>query len=128
MAEARETVERIYELFRNGDIDGVLALCAPDVTITQDPALPWGGRYVGRDGVVEFATKLTGTIESVVTTLALFEAGDVVVQYGRTAGTVRANGAAFDIPECHLWTVRDGVVAEVLFSIDSRAMNEALSS
>jgi hypothetical protein len=28
------------------DIEGVLALCHPDVVLTQDPALPWGGRYI----------------------------------------------------------------------------------
>ena len=53
--------------------------------------------------------------------------GDVV-QVGRTAGTVRSNGAAFDIPECHIWTVRNGLVVEARFYIDSASMLEALSS
>jgi ketosteroid isomerase-like protein len=56
----------------------------------------------------------------------MFEAGDQVVQYGRTAGTARASGRTFDIPECHVWTITDGLVSEVSYYIDTAAMLEAL--
>ena len=121
-----ETVQSIYDAFARGDLEAVMNECAADVVITQDPALPWGGRYVGRDGLAEFASKLVGTIESKVDTEQLFEAGDHVVQQGRTKGTVRNNGAPFDIPECHVWTLRDGVVVKAEFYIDSPAMLAAL--
>ncbi len=115
-------VERIYDAFFRGDLDGVMACCAPDATIVQDAALPWGGTYVGRDGVAEFAQRLMGTCDTTVTTEAVFEAGDRVVQYGRSHGTVRATGARYDVPECHVWALRDGVVVGVEFYIDSDAM------
>jgi ketosteroid isomerase-like protein len=121
------TIERMYELFAAGDIDGVMELCVPDPVVTQDPALPWGGRFVGRDAVIEFAMKLAGTTDSKVTHEQLFAAGDQVVQQGRTAGTVRGTGAAFDIPECHVWTFRDGLIAEAAFYLDSAAMLEVLA-
>ena len=54
------------------DIEQVLALVDPECVITQDPALPWGGRYVGHDGLGTFTLALSGTIDSVVTTDALF--------------------------------------------------------
>ena len=57
----------------------------------------------------------------------MFAAGDRVVQHGRTRGTVRANGAAFDIPECHIWTVRDGRVLAAEFFIDSAQMLAAIA-
>ena len=121
-----ETVQSIYDAFARGDLEAVMNECAADVVITQDPALPWGGRYVGRDGIAEFASKLVGTIDSKVDTEQLFEAGDHVVQQGRTKGTVRNNGAPFDIAECHMWTLRDGVVVSAEFYIDSPAMLAAL--
>ena len=62
-----------------------------------------------------------------VAVAAMFRAGHEVVQYGRTRGTVRATGAAFDIPECHVWTVRGGQVREIRFYIDSSAMTDALA-
>jgi hypothetical protein len=121
-----ETVRRIYDAFARGDLDAVMDECAADVVVAQDPALPWGGRYVGRDGIAEFASKLVGTIDSAVDTEQLFQAGDHVVQQGRTKGTVRHNGAAFDIAECHVWTVRDDVVVNADFYIDSQAMLAAI--
>jgi hypothetical protein len=32
---------------------------------------------------------------------------------GRSRGTIRANGASYDIPECHVWTFRGDKVATV---------------
>jgi ketosteroid isomerase-like protein len=39
---------------------------------------------------------------------------------------VRANGATFDIPEVHRWTIRDGKAVAAHFAIDTAAMLEAL--
>ncbi len=123
-----DIVGDIYEAFGRGDLEAVMERCAPDAIVTQDPRLPWGGRYVGRDGIAEFAIKLASAIDSVVTAEGLFEAGEQVVQNGRTRGTVRQSGAPFDIAECHIWTIRDGMVAEAAFFIDSDAMLAALEA
>jgi uncharacterized protein len=106
----------------------VLDLCDPECTVTQDAALPWGGRHEGLDGVATFALALGGTIESTVEVEALFEAGDRVIQYGRTRGTVLATGVAFDIPEVHMWTLRNGKIIAADFFIESSAMLVALGS
>lgn len=71
-----ETVERIYEAFYTGDLDGALTYCSTEVTIDQDPRLPWGGHYVGREGAAAFALKLAGTTEAVVTTETIFQAAE----------------------------------------------------
>lgn len=47
-------------------------------------------------------------------------------KHGHTRGTVRQSGAAFELDECHIWTLRDGMVAEAAFFIDSDAMLAAL--
>lgn len=122
-----EVVAQAYEALARADLDGFLGLVHSDVVLTQDDALPWGGRHVGYDGVTHFAMSLVGTIESAVSTEALFQAGDNVIQYGRTRGTVRTSGASFDIPECHVWTVRHGLVTEMAFFIDTGAMLAALA-
>jgi ketosteroid isomerase-like protein len=108
------------------DLARLFELIDPAVVITQDAALPWGGRHSGHQGFAEFGLALSGAIDSAVTTEALFEADGEVIQFGRTRGTVRATGAAFDIPEVHRWTVRDGKVVAAHFAIDTRAMLEAL--
>jgi ketosteroid isomerase-like protein len=123
-----DIAQTIYEGFSRNDLDTVLALCAADIVVIQDPALPWGGTFHGSAGVSEFAAKLITTIDSSIEAEQLFQAGDRVVQYGRTTGTIRASGAAFDISECHLWTIRDGFVHRAEFLIDTAAMLLALTT
>jgi ketosteroid isomerase-like protein len=123
-----ELVESIYQAFEAKDLDAVLAVCHPDCVVTQDDRLPWGGRYEGHDGAATFFVTLVSTTDSTLVPLALFSADGVVIQYGRTKGTVRATGAEFDVPEVHRWTVRDGKVAEAHFAIDTPAMLAALAA
>src|SRR5664280_1094647 len=99
-----EIINELYAAFAARDVDRILELCDPDCVVQQDDALPWGGRYEGLDGVATFGLALGGTVDSVVTSDGLFEAGDRVIQFGRSRGTVLANGAVFDIPEVHVWT------------------------
>jgi ketosteroid isomerase-like protein len=123
-----EVVRAIYEAMAARDLNRLLELIDPECVVTQDPALPWGGRHVGHDGFGHFALTLTGTIDSAVTIEALFLADSEVVQFGRTKGTVRANGATFDIPEVHRWKVRDGRAVSAHFAIDTEAMLQALGT
>jgi ketosteroid isomerase-like protein len=121
-----DVVRAIYDAMAARDLVRLFELIDAGCVVTQDPALPWGGRHVGHDGFATFALALTGTIDSNVTTDAIFTADGDVIQCGRTRGTVRANGAAFDIPEVHRWTIRDGKAVVAHLSIDTPAMVEAI--
>jgi ketosteroid isomerase-like protein len=121
-----DTIWRVYDALASRDASAIQEVFAPDVTIRQSPELPWGGDYEGLDGAFTFFLTLVEHIESQVTTDSLFAAGDHVVQTGRTRGTVRANGASFDIPEVHVWELRDGKVVRYQVYIDTPAMLDAL--
>lgn len=121
-----DIVTDLYAAMAARDFARALDLIVDECVITQDERLPWGGRYVGRDGFADMGARLTGTITSTVTTDALFEADGNVIQFGRSRGTINANGAAFDIPEVHTWTVRNGKAVAAHFSIDTPAMLQAL--
>lgn len=123
-----EVVQAVYAALAERDLERLFELLDPDCVLTQDPALPWGGRHVGHEGFANFGLALTGTIDSAVTVQAMFAADDEVVQFGRTKGTVLANGAAFDLPEVHRWRVKDGRVISAHLAIDTAAMVAALSS
>jgi ketosteroid isomerase-like protein len=120
------TIRRVYDALAARDASAIQEVFAPDVTIRQSPELPWGGDYEGLDGAFTFFMTLVEHIESQVTTESLFAAGDQVVQTGRTRGMVRANGASFDIPEVHVWELRDAKVVRYQVYIDTPAMLEAL--
>ena len=121
-----EVVRAIYAAMAARDTVRLFELIDPECVVTQDPALPWGGHHVGHDGFATFALALTGAIDSAVAIVGVFAADGEVIQCGRTQGTVRANGVAFDIPEVHRWTVRDGKAVAAHFAIDTAAMLEAL--
>ncbi|HEV7722376.1 MAG TPA: nuclear transport factor 2 family protein [Iamia sp.] len=123
-----EVVRGIYAAMAARDIAAVLSVIGPDLVLTQDPRLPWGGRFEGPDGFATFGLALVETVDSAVTIEAVFEADDEVIQMGRTKGTVRSNGAAFDIAEVHRWTIRDGLAIRAHFAIDTPAMLEALDA
>jgi uncharacterized protein len=122
-----EIVREVYDAFERQDLEGLLALVDPDCVVTQDASLPWGGRHVGHEGVTTFAFALMGATDSAVIKGALFEADGQVIQCGRSKGTVRANGKAFDIPEVHIWTLKDGKVVAAHFLIDTPTMLAALA-
>jgi ketosteroid isomerase-like protein len=122
-----EVITQIYEAFARQDLEDLLTLVDPDCVVTQDASLPWGGRHVGHDGVTALALSLLGSTDSAVIVESLFEADGQVIQCGRSKGTVRANGAAFDIPEVHIWTLKDGKVVAAHFAIDTPAMLAALA-
>jgi ketosteroid isomerase-like protein len=125
---AVEIVRAIYDAMGARDFDRLFQLLDTGIVVTQDAALPWGGRHVGHDGFAAFGLALTGTIDSTVTTEAMFVADGDVIQFGRTRGTVRANCAQFDIPEVHRWTLRDGRAVAAHFAIDTEAMMRAIAA
>jgi ketosteroid isomerase-like protein len=121
------TVRAVYEAFERQDLEALLNLTDPNCVVTQDSTLPWGGEFVGHEGVTNFAFLLIGTISSTLTIEEIFEADGKVIQYGRTAGIVIANGNSFDIPEVHVWTIKDDKVIGAHFSIDTHAILAALA-
>lgn len=121
-----EVVQGIYAAMHAKDIPGVLARVSPDIVLTQDERLPWGGRFEGHDGFATFGLKLVEAIDSAVTIDSIFEADDEVVQMGHTKGTVRSNGVVFDIAEVHRWRIEGGLAVRAHFAIDTPAMLAAL--
>lgn len=129
MADASDVdvITRLYAAMAVRDTPAVLALLAPDVVVTQDDRLPWGGRWVGHDGWAEFGAALGAAIATRVTTLAIFATADEVVQMGRTVGTAVATGREFDVPEVHRWQLRDGLVVAAHFAIATEEVLDALN-
>ena len=121
-------IEAVYAAMAAQDFPRLFELVDNDCVITQDGRLPWGGRHVGHDGLADFGLRLREYIRSTVTTEAIFVADGDVIQVGRTVGTTLQTGSAFDIPEVHRWTVRQGRVVSAHFSIDTPAMLAALGN
>ncbi len=122
-----DVVREIYAAMAAKSLRRLLELLAPDVVVTQDSRLPWGGSHVGHDGFAKFALQLVDSIDSSVAIDAIFEADGRIMQFGHTHGTALASGKPFDIAEVHQWLIRDGLAVEAHFAIDTPAMLTALT-
>jgi len=123
-----ELVRAFYTAMAKGDIGGATALTAPGLTISQSRALPWGGEERGVGGLAAFFGRIRARIDSRVHVEHYIDAIDDVVAIGRTSGTVRASGAAFDIAVAHVFTIRDGRIAGVRVLLDTPPMLEVLAA
>ena len=126
MATPVKIVWEAYEAFACRDLAKVFSLLSPSVEIVQSAALPWGGEFHGHDGARQFFSRLTATIDSRLEIERLIDAGDHVVAIGWTNGAVVATGATYRVAIAHVWEVRDGQVARVMFLVDSPALLAAL--
>ena len=123
-----DVVRRIYEALQQRDVPAALALFAPDIVMEQSEEVPWGGRYVGHEGAMQFFAALVQRSTSVVTVERFVDAGEHVVAIGWTRGTLNATGAAFEVPIAHVWTIRDGKAVHVRYCIDHPTMRAALDA
>ena len=125
--DAIAVVTGIYAAIAASDIASLLPLIDEQCVITQDPALPWGGRHVGHEGFGHFAIALRSAVDSQVEVDAVFAADDDVFVCGRSRGSVVATGARFAIAIVHRWTVCNGRATAVHYAIDTPAMLDALA-
>jgi ketosteroid isomerase-like protein len=108
------------------DLPAILGLIDSKIIVSQTELLPWGGEYVGFEGIQQFFTELYRNIDSQLTVEEFVEADDKVIVIGSTRGRVRATGAKFDIRVVHVWTVQDGRAVRFELHIDTPKMLEVL--
>lgn len=125
---ALTVVRANYAALAIGDVPTLLSLSDPDIDIYQSDLVPWGGPRHGHAGLLAFLTAVSAHLDSHVEPEEMFVAGDHVVQVGRTRGTARTTGKAFDAAEVHVWTVRDGLVTKFEAHVDTDELRRALST
>jgi ketosteroid isomerase-like protein len=106
-------VQRAYEAFGRGDINGLLALLDENIPWeTPGPAdLPTAGRRRGHQAVAEFFQTI-GTVSDIVRfePKTFVSQGDRVVVLGEETGRMKATGNSVEFEWVHVFTIRDGKV------------------
>src|SRR5581483_8271831 len=69
-------VQRIYEMFGKGDIPAVRGCIDPngELVFEGPSAVPWAGRYQGRDGWGVFFQRIGGNLDILGMTMEIFAA------------------------------------------------------
>lgn len=108
-----EIVRDIYRRFSDGDLEGFLALCAPDIEwVVNGPSeLEKCRAFSGVDGVREFLEILNQTWHfTSFKPREFINGGDRIVVLGEETGTDRRSGEVFENRWAHVFTIRNRVV------------------
>ncbi|MDB5761850.1 MAG: nuclear transport factor 2 family protein [Herminiimonas sp.] len=112
--ENKQLVMQAYQLYKNKDIQGLLALNADDIEWigTESEYIPFSGTYRGKDQVAEFFAKMDQAQEAIQFEPQTFIAeDDKVVVTGQSIWLVKSTGQRYENPWVHVFTIRDGKVA-----------------
>lgn len=112
MATAYDVVKSHYDANDRGDMDGMLAVLAPEARWTEMAGFPCHGTYVGPDEIFENVFKRLGEEWNEFTCAIdeLIDGGDTVIGLGRYTATHKETGKPFDARVAHVWRVRGGKV------------------
>lgn len=127
LEDNRRLARRAYELFAQGDVEGMLALHAPD-TVWRIPGIaPWAGTHHGHDAVRALIATLNAQVELLDFRPREFLAdGDKVVVLGDVRCRVRATGRIYGSEFAEILTVAGGTLTAFDEHIDTLAVARAL--
>lgn len=122
-----QIVSDLYDAYNNKNAERIFTNCSTQIEIWQTAELAWGGYYKGFLEASDFFEKLINNLNSKVEIERFISAGECVVAIGRTTGTVKKNGRAFDIPAVHVWTLDEQKIVRFEAYIDTPAMLAVLN-
>jgi uncharacterized protein len=106
-------VRGFNDALARGDVAGMVDLLDSQVEWRAPESVPWGGTFRGHEGFREFLGKvLEQPAEFRREMLEYLDAGERVVVLLRQMGRPKGGDTEYDVPEVHVWTVRDGKVVE----------------
>lgn len=123
-----EIVQKGYECFGTGDVEGLLSLFSEDIiwSVPEIENAPFAGTRSGTAAVAEFFTQL---VESEDLTrfepLEFIAEGDKVVVLGESAATVRSTGKTYETEWVQVFHLQDGKVTEFKEFFDNAAATRA---
>jgi ketosteroid isomerase-like protein len=104
-----EVVRRALEAFRDGDVEGALALGHPDIVSARVD--PDGAVFHGHDGLLQLmADWMEGFEEWSYRAEEYVDAGDQVIVHIRQWGRGAGSGAQVEADNWIVYTVEDGLI------------------
>jgi hypothetical protein len=121
-------VQQFYDVLDRGDVPAILDALDPEVQWQAPESVPWGGIFHGHAGFQEFLGKLLDQpVEWGREIREMLDTGsDKVVALLAFTGRPRNGQPEFEVPEVHVWTVRDGKVSGLEAYFDTAIVLRAL--
>jgi ketosteroid isomerase-like protein len=107
-------VRAFYEAAARKDVDAILDLLDPEVVLRAPESLPWGGTFHGHEGVQEFFGKRAEeSVENRREVQEYLDTGDRIIVQLRLFGRAKGGDTETEVPEVHVWTVRNGKIVDL---------------
>jgi ketosteroid isomerase-like protein len=120
-------VRGFNEALARGDMAGMLDLLDSRVAWRAPESVPWGGTFRGHEGFREFVGKLLEQpAEFRREMLEYLDAGERIVVLLRQMGRRKGGDIEYDVPEVHVWTVRDSKIVDFEGSFDTATVLRTL--
>uniref|UniRef100_B0T3P4 Ketosteroid isomerase-like protein n=1 Tax=Caulobacter sp. (strain K31) TaxID=366602 RepID=B0T3P4_CAUSK len=122
-------VQRGYDCFVKGDLDGLFSTMTDDVqwsVVGPPDAFPLFGERSGREGAAEYFRQLGEILD--ITSISpnrFLSDGDTVVVLGHTDGVMRKTGEPVRTQWVHVFTLRDDQIASYQEFVDTTVLMKA---
>ncbi len=120
-------VRGFNDALAQGDMGGMIDFLDPQLEWRAPESVPWGGTFHGHDGFREFVGKLLDQpAEFRREMLEYLDAGERIVVLLRQMGRRKGSDTEYDVPEVHIWTIRDGKIVDFEGSFDTATVLRTL--
>jgi ketosteroid isomerase-like protein len=111
---SRALVMKYVDAFSDQRLDDALSLLHDEFVAHAAGDVPYSGDYRGSAGFLELVTNMSDVLEVVPSSEMQFLAdGDKVVLHYRLTFTGRASGESAEMTMAEVFTLRDGLIAEL---------------
>ena len=128
---AIDTVGGFFAAYGAGDLPGAMAFIADDVRWTyHGPAdtIPWGGTFIGPEGVAAFFRRFEETAEPIeMTPYSMVEVDGLVYVRGLERSRAKASGREYAVEWVHVIATADGRITRFDEYIDSATVAAAMA-
>ncbi len=110
----REIVETFVDAFGEGRLDEALRLLHDEFVVHAAGGVPYSGDYLGAEGFTALIEKILPVLDLTPSPeMQYLVDGDKVVIYYRLTFTARTSAKSADMSVDEVFTVRDGLIAEL---------------
>lgn len=125
-SEREANVAVVRGFYEAADVPAMLEFLDPQIEWRGPESLPWGGIFRGHDGFREFSAIVADRIAKVRREKQQYlDAGERVVVLLRSVGRPKG-GTGWDVPEVHVWRLRDGRAVSMDNYVDTAAVLRTL--
>ena len=127
--ETTQLLQKVYDSFNAGDIDGVLSYCAEDIEFVfgDVPKISFYRSRRGRDSVAEFFASMGDhqELNGAIDIREIIVQGNKAAVFGHASFHVKSTDRDWESDFAHMWTVEGGKLTRMQEYADTAAMAAA---